>query len=216
MVLIDSPMGVLGETRLRNEPVQARSAARLAALLDAAAQVIDEVGYERLTTAMVAERAGASIGTVYRYFPDRLAVLEGLANRALARFLARIAERFDEMGPLTITERVQTIVDTLVEFHRDEPGYRVLRFGDAVEARVSGGLETTETALARSLGDILRGLDPQLASDELVFRLTMALAICEVLVHRAFVSDPQGDERTIDEAKIVAGDYLELHLSSSN
>ena len=60
----------------RNEPVQARSTARLTALLDAAAAVIDEIGYERLTTAMVAERAGASIGTVYRYFPDRIAVLQ--------------------------------------------------------------------------------------------------------------------------------------------
>ena len=60
---------------LRNEPVQARSTARLTSLLDAAAEVVDEIGFERLTTAMVAERAGASIGTVYRYFPDRIAVL---------------------------------------------------------------------------------------------------------------------------------------------
>ena len=68
---------------LRNEPVQARSTARLSALLDAAAQIVDEIGYERLTTAMVAERAGASIGTVYRYFPDRIAVLQALAARNL-------------------------------------------------------------------------------------------------------------------------------------
>ena len=72
-------------TPIRNEPVQARSTARLAALLDAAAHVIDEIGYERLTTAMVAERAGASIGTVYRYFPDRIAVLQSLAARNAER-----------------------------------------------------------------------------------------------------------------------------------
>ena len=48
-----------GQVSLRNEPVQARSTARLAALMDAAAAVVDEIGYERLTTAMVAERAGA-------------------------------------------------------------------------------------------------------------------------------------------------------------
>ena len=72
-------------TPIRNEPVQARSTARLAALLDAAAHVVDEIGYERLTTAMVAERAGASIGTVYRYFPDRIAVLQSLAARNAER-----------------------------------------------------------------------------------------------------------------------------------
>ena len=69
----------LPETRLplRNEPVQARSTARLGALMDAAAAVVDEIGFERLTTAMVAERAQASIGTVYRYFPDRIAPVAG-------------------------------------------------------------------------------------------------------------------------------------------
>ena len=75
---------------IRNEPVQARSTARLAALLDAAAKVVHEIGYERLTTAMVAERAGASIGTVYRYFPDRIAVLQSLAARNAERMTDRV------------------------------------------------------------------------------------------------------------------------------
>ena len=78
-----------GAAVLRNEPVQARSTARLSALLNAAAAVIDEIGYERLTTAMVAEKAGASIGTVYRYFPDRIAVLQSLSARNLAEFSSR-------------------------------------------------------------------------------------------------------------------------------
>src|SRR5580698_1466695 len=81
MELIDGKLGA--SANLRNEPVQARSTARLSALLDAAAAAIAELGYERLTTAMVAERAGASIGTVYRYFPDRIAVLQALAARNL-------------------------------------------------------------------------------------------------------------------------------------
>ena len=87
-VIADSPLD--GLPPLRNEPVQARSAARLTALLDAAAATVDEIGFERLTTAMVAERAGASIGTVYRYFPDRIAVLQSLAARNLERVLDRV------------------------------------------------------------------------------------------------------------------------------
>lgn len=203
------------EKRLRNEPVQARSAARLSTLLDAAAYVVDEVGCERLTTAMVAERAGASIGTVYRYFPDRVAVIEGLANRALSRFLARIEQEFDERGQLTLRERVDVIVTMLVEFSRNEPGYRVLRFGDTVEARVTGGIETTETALARQLGESIRRRDPGLHVEDLVFRLQVALALCEVLVHRAFAQSAEGDERLIAEARTVAAGYLEGFVGSS-
>ena len=70
---------------LRNSPVQARSVDRLATILDAARPVLQEVGRDRLTTGMVAEAAGCSIGTLYRYFPDRVAVLDAIApDRDLA------------------------------------------------------------------------------------------------------------------------------------
>ena len=59
----DTIEAVENRVSLRNEPVQARSAARLETLLDAAAAVVDEIGGERLTTANVAEHAGVSIGT---------------------------------------------------------------------------------------------------------------------------------------------------------
>ena len=96
-----------GSSLLRNEPVQARSSARLAGLLDAAAAVIDEIGFERLTTAMVAERAGASIGTVYRYFPDRIAVVEALAIRCTQRLPARFVEALDASGADDLAGRVR-------------------------------------------------------------------------------------------------------------
>jgi AcrR family transcriptional regulator len=77
---------------LRNEPVQKRSAARLAALEAAAEQAIAEEGVDKFTTADVARIAGCSIGTVYRYFPDRVAILDRLRpNRHQA------AEKLDEI-----------------------------------------------------------------------------------------------------------------------
>ncbi len=48
----------VGVPLVRTEPIQERSAARIDALLDAAADVVDEIGFDRLTTAMVADRAG--------------------------------------------------------------------------------------------------------------------------------------------------------------
>ena len=63
---------------LRNKPRQARAQQRLAEIRVAAEQVLDEVGRDRLTTSMVADRAGCSIGTVYRYFDDRVALLDDL------------------------------------------------------------------------------------------------------------------------------------------
>lgn len=63
---------------LRHEPIQDRAYRRLEQLEQAARTVIAREGRDAFTTAQIAQEAGASIGTVYRYFPDRLAILDHL------------------------------------------------------------------------------------------------------------------------------------------
>jgi AcrR family transcriptional regulator len=50
-------------------------------VLEAAAQVLETAGEAGFNTNAVAERAGVSIGTIYRYFPDKTAILRALALR---------------------------------------------------------------------------------------------------------------------------------------
>ena len=61
---------------LRRLPVQERSAARVERMLDVCAALVDELGYEALTTTLVAERAGVAIGSVYQFFPDKRALVQ--------------------------------------------------------------------------------------------------------------------------------------------
>ena len=78
---------------LRRVPVQGRSVARVQRMLDACAELVDEVGYEGLTTTLLAERAGVAIGSVYQFFPDKRAVVQALTLRNVEAYLARLAER---------------------------------------------------------------------------------------------------------------------------
>ncbi|MGY3393658.1 AcrR family transcriptional regulator [Bradyrhizobium sp. USDA 3311] len=59
----------------RKQPQQARSTGLVAAILDAAVQVLAKEGAQRFTTARVAERAGVSVGSLYQYFPNKAAIL---------------------------------------------------------------------------------------------------------------------------------------------
>ncbi|MET0302608.1 MAG: TetR/AcrR family transcriptional regulator [Microbacteriaceae bacterium] len=178
-------------TLIRNEPVQARSTARLAALLDAAAAVIDEIGYERLTTAMVAERAGASIGTVYRYFPDRIAVLQSLAARNAERTTERSLEELRGDGHENWAQALSAAFGVFTEAFRHEPGFASIRLGDVLDLRPV----TTRPAwgvLSDRMFDVLVerfGLD---GSDEAREAFTSAVVMSDAIAARAYERDAKG------------------------
>ncbi len=194
---------------VRTEPIQERSAARVDALLDAAAAVVDETGFDRLTTAMVAERADASIGTVYRYFPDRIALLQGLRERAIGRFRVTVVDRIEEVSPKTWLEAVDCSIDAFVTMYRTEPGFRIIRFADDERGNDDTGEYEGESELfAQALAEVLSSEFGLPSGDDLEFRLGIAIEIGDALVSRAFASSPDGDMRYVDEARAVVGAYL--------
>lgn len=192
---------------LRNEPVQARSAARLTRLLDSAAEVIDEIGYERLTTAMVAERAGASIGTVYRYFPDRIAVLQSLSVRFLTDFVQEVGDALRADTVTGWSEAMDAVIETAVKSFATKPGFRSLRFGDVIDVRPREGDRTNGAVVAAV---IVSAIAEQVDSpeSELQLRIEVALQIIDALLARAFAFDANGDQAVIDEIRTAVHGYL--------
>ncbi|HEV7951584.1 MAG TPA: TetR/AcrR family transcriptional regulator [Glaciihabitans sp.] len=201
--------------QLRNEPVQARSAARLEALLDAAASVVEELGYERLTTAMVAERAGASIGTVYRYFPDRIAVLQALATRNLHRVLERIRTEFADEKHTTLADTLASGFDIYVDAFRTEPGFRSLRTGDVIDLRPAPAPTTFNSAIAEETLRMLADRYEIATTPESQFAFEIAIEVTDALVARAFARDNNGDPVILEEARRVVGSILREHFGDA-
>lgn len=65
----------------RRQPVQERARKTVELILDTAAALIEDVGIEAFNTNVLAARAAVRVRTVYRYFPNKLAVLRGVAER---------------------------------------------------------------------------------------------------------------------------------------
>lgn len=199
-----------GAPLVRTEPIQERSAARIDALLDAAAEVVDEIGFDRLTTAMVAERAGASIGTVYRYFPDRIVLLQALRDRALLRYRHAVVEGIHREQPSKWWNAVECAIDAFVDMFRTEPGFRIVRFSDAERSGLPEEEEVAQDAdFAHRFAEILSDEFGLPAGDRLNFHLEVVVEVTDALINRAFMNDPAGEERFIEEARVVARDYLE-------
>jgi AcrR family transcriptional regulator len=80
------------------EPKRERGKQRVAALLDSAAAVFAEKGYEAATMTEIAERAGAAIGSLYQFFPSKEALAEALFDRFAERAAAAFV-RVEELAP---------------------------------------------------------------------------------------------------------------------
>ena len=80
------------------EPKRERGKQRVAALIDAGAELFAEKGYEATTMTEIASRAGAAIGSLYQFFPSKEALAEALFNRFAERAAAAFA-RVEELRP---------------------------------------------------------------------------------------------------------------------
>ena len=67
--------------RVALEPQRSTGKRRVAELMRAGADVIAERGFEAATMAEIAARAGAQIGSLYRFFPNKDALADALIDR---------------------------------------------------------------------------------------------------------------------------------------
>ncbi|HEY1888525.1 MAG TPA: helix-turn-helix domain-containing protein, partial [Roseiarcus sp.] len=74
------------------EPKRERGKQRVAALMDAGAELFAEKGYEATTMTEIASRAGAAIGSLYQFFPSKEALAEALFDRFAERWAASFAQ----------------------------------------------------------------------------------------------------------------------------
>ena len=75
----------------RKSARQARSAATVEVIVEAAARILETAGIAGYTTNAVAERAGVSVGSLYQYFPNKDAITRALIRRELESLEASIA-----------------------------------------------------------------------------------------------------------------------------
>ncbi|MFD7709055.1 TetR family transcriptional regulator [Streptomyces sp. NPDC059785] len=191
---------------LRRAPVQRRSAERLTRILDACADLLDEVGYDALSTRAVAQRAGVPIGSVYRFFGNKRAMADALAQRNLDHYTERVAVRLREPGGHDWRTATDAVLDEYLSMKRTAPGFSLVDFGNQIP--VGSAHTEPNTRVADRLTDLLAGHLGRPADDELRRAFLIAVETADTLVHLAFRLAPEGDERIIEETRALLRAYL--------
>jgi len=198
---------------LRRRPVQQRSARRVERMLDAASDLLNEHGYEALTTTAIAKRAGVAVGSLYQFFPDKRAVVQALTQRNLERFMAEVSMRLPGGDRQHWWDLVDALLDIYLRMHREVPGFARVHFGDVVDRRLLDERRDNNMVLADSLAELVaEKLD--LTPGEITLPITVAVEAADALLNLAFTREPHGDSAIVDETKSLLKGYLASRFGS--
>ncbi len=193
---------------LRNEPTQERGRARLKLILDVAEKEFADEGYERVTMEEVARKSKSSIGSVYRFFPDKRSLFDAVARRyeeeARAHFSQIVAGASLEMS---VGELVDLALDGIWAFNEKSNGLRAVWVNGqwSKELLDLAGAMNEESAglIATLFGARAPNLSP--ARRKLVARFVVDLVSCLLLVA---ARDAKSAPAVIAETKIAVKAYL--------
>ncbi|WP_433204043.1 TetR family transcriptional regulator [Dactylosporangium sp. CS-047395] len=193
--------------QMRTEPQQQRSREKRERVLAAAAALLQEVPFDEIGTRTIAERAGVSVGSLYRFFPDKDAIFYALSES----WLAKVLELMDAQvaaPPPTLAGFAGRITEAFAEFFRAEPGYRQVSLGAQALRMTPGASAENDEQLASRLYGVLT-THYGLPDDGLLRgRLLLAVRLTEFMLNQAFRTDPGGDQFVLDELKNLLVRYL--------
>jgi AcrR family transcriptional regulator len=112
---------------MRKSPRQQRSRAMVDTIIEAATRVLGQRGWADFTTNEVAVVAGVSVGSLYQYFPNKLALAEAIRQCHLDAVLAALSISGDWNESDTLDQRVARLIDGVIAAHSvDHALHRVL------------------------------------------------------------------------------------------
>jgi AcrR family transcriptional regulator len=198
--------------RARRQPVQGRSAETVQKVYDATSRLLGrDIPIEVMTTAQIAAEAGVSIGALYRFFPDKQAIVDALALRRLGEFQAVLIK---EITPSLLkadgASLLSRAIDTFVSFVDAHADFRTIAFGGRHISRRTrdehSGADAGATVLVKQYMIRVLGFDD---SPDLDLRLRVATETGDRLLGFALEqSDVKQRQRIISEMKQMLSIYL--------
>lgn len=201
----------------KNKPRQKRAIKTYARVLDVAARLLEEEGVERISTNLIAEKAGITPPTLYRYFPNKYAVLRALGDR-LMQEQNEIFERYLARAGDSIAAQIEGTYDILIETLRvteQHPGglsiMRALRAVPTLQqVRLASHHQVTDE-WAKHLSTLF----PKVSRTELWIKARLTVDIGYAAIEMAMEEQKISSETVLREATTAITAYWQEIISNS-
>ena len=201
---------------LRRQPQQKRGQQRVEKILVAAAEVFAEAGFAAVTVQQIADRANTAVGSIYQFFPDKLAIFRALFTKHLQQIDLLEAEFFKGAVDAPITQKIDAYLDPYFSYF-EQPIPRCILIQFYLQP-IEGLAELMSELPARSLRQIdshahlYRQRNPNLSIAKSKLVAEVLQHMCISLFFRAMQSDELHRQEIYAEIKNVLYVYLNPHI----
>ncbi len=200
--------------QLRRQPKQQRGRERVEKILDAAAAVFDEVGYEAATTHLIAAKAGTAIGSLYQFFPDKAAVFNAMELRHIERVKIMWAQaNTPEIVQLPLRQMIQTITGAVAQLF-EQPVSRVVFIQFFISRQIFQSIDESMTQEAINfMASILKQRNPNLSQSQYNLLAEVCVHSSNAVILSALRSlDLQHRQQLMQQIEDLLVSYLEPYI----
>lgn len=193
----------------RRIPIQGRSQQTVEDILHAASRLLITGGAKEISTNAIAAEAGLSIGAVYRFFPDKQAIIDAIAVKHVQQFQRSAVLVLASLGTFKGPDFVSGLIDHFVEFLEQRPDFRAIAFGGHISEATRAAHSLPDSAGVNVLKKFM--LKSLHATDRsaLDIKLKMAVETGERLIEFAFNQKSEEERlKVIAELKLMLASYL--------
>jgi AcrR family transcriptional regulator len=203
----------LPSTPLWRLPQQVRSRERFNRILDAAAELFVEIGYESVTTDEIAARADTSVGGLYRFFPDKLAVFHAL----LDRYFNQLRELFatlhtEETMQLPLETYIGQFVDGFDRFVSVNPAFRKVFVQSRLIVSTIPMGKAFNQEIAQQIAVFFAVRNPALTAEQRELLATISVEVASMLEIFSLSGDRTFQHQVLTETKKLLVVYLRQYL----
>jgi AcrR family transcriptional regulator len=202
------------QTSPRRMPTQARSRARVADILKAAGALLGEVGYDGLSTNLIAERADVPVGSIYQFFEGKDDIVAALVEQFQERILKLVGEQLDAASAMRDRRAfIARLVDGLAGIQAEASAFVCVFSGSQSHARFDGLARDLRRTLTRHLDRVFAEAFPRLPNDDRGRMLAAWSDITGAMISNLDRSKPGERGKLLEELKTVLGAYLDAKLA---
>jgi AcrR family transcriptional regulator len=195
---------------VRKQPKQERAQETVAVILDATAQVLIKAGFESLTTNRVAELAGVSIGSLYQYFPNKMALVSALIERHLDSVHAAVFAELARVATLPLAAAFRSLIELTLRARGVNPDVQRVLIEQVPRSGRMARARDLDALLHVAVAQFLAARRSEIVVSDLDLATFITVSAIEAIATRAVLFAPGRlqDPNLVEEVTTLVVGYL--------